>query len=357
MKLSYLLEQAQYQADLAEQLQQLAELSTHKLTTTVAKDLAQVDHLVESMRASLSFPTLNQSIPLLQDLSLIPTQAISRVMSASLDEMRHNLLQVAKLISTAALESLRDTQKTWLSMVQISTEFAQLQVALDTNLMSFLQEQADYYQSWLDAGDDYDKFTEAFVLCATQLSYIAIRIVGNTEDAKDVVQDSYEKAWRVILTYSMNQIRRLNVLAWLTTIVKNTAKNFRRDQRHWAPYETAWMEQLPDRRFDQPETHLVRRELLQVIYKAFKVLSPIQHKIIFMRFLGTEASLQDIADYLECPIGTVKGNLSRGLARLRQELKKQNFSFPDLEEFMEVVSSWPYSAERIVQLCEIKEHF
>jgi DNA-directed RNA polymerase specialized sigma24 family protein len=117
----------------------------------------------------------------------------------------------------------------------------------------------------LDGEYDYDTYTEAFVVCADYLFYRALSIVHNIEDAKDVVQNTYEKALRTLQTYSIQRIRRLKVRPWLSRIVTTTALNFLRDRRQCEPYEVGWMERRQGSRFDQPEATLVRQELLQIL--------------------------------------------------------------------------------------------
>jgi RNA polymerase sigma-70 factor, ECF subfamily len=321
-------------------------IGTHK------SSLAYVDALVGSMRATAFSSVSAQQIQgqlagLGEEIRTLT--AVLPVVASQMQTITQGLAS----FSTQAFEALKGAQEVWRETVCFSAEFARLQGIVGTNLAQVLREQALYYQTWLD--EEYDAYTEAFVVCADYLFYRALRIVRNVEDAKDVVQDAYEKALRTLQTYSIQQIRRLNVRPWLSRIVMTTALNFLRDRRRCESYEVGWMEQRQGSRFDQPEAILVRRELLQILYESFLGLSAIQHKIIFMRYLGAESSLNEIADYLACPLGTVKGNLFRGLRALRQRLVERGLSVIDFEGLIETLSAWPYSVDCSNQPREVWE--
>lgn len=314
--------------------------------------LTHVDALVDSMRTTAFLGvSAQQAQGLLAGLGeeIRTLTAISPVVTSQMQAITRGLTS----FSTQAFEALKGVQEVWRETVCFSAEFARLQGIVGTNLAQVLREQALYYQTWLDG--EYDAYTEAFVVCADYLFYRALSIVRNVEDAEDVVQDAYEKALRTLQTYSIQRIRRLNVRPWLSRIVMTTALNFLRDRRRCESYEVGWMEQRQGSRFDQPEATLVRRELLQMLYESFLGLSAIQHKIIFMRYLGAESSLNEIADYLACPLGTVKGNLFRGLRALRQRLVERGLSVIDFEGVIETLSAWPYSVDCSSQQGEMWE--
>lgn len=329
---------------LAESAQQA--IGTHK------SSLAYVDVLVHSMRTTAFSDVSAQHVQgLLAGLGeeIRTITAFSPVVTSHMQAITQGLTS----FSTQAFEALKGVQEAWREAVCFSAEFARLQGIVGTNLAQVLREQALYYQTRLDG--EYDAYTEAFAACADYLFYRALSIVRNVEDAKDVVQDTYEKALRTLQTYSIQRIRRLNVRSWLSRIVMTTALNFLRDRRRCEPYEVSWMEQRQGSRFDQPEATLVRRELLQALYESFLGLSAIQHKIIFMRYLGAQSSLNEIADYLACPLGTVKGNLSRGLRVLRRQLEERGLSVIDFEDLIETLSAWPYSVDCSSQRGEMWE--
>jgi RNA polymerase sigma factor (sigma-70 family) len=296
--------------------------------------LAQIEALVDSMRMTPSIVSELQTMALFRNE--IQTMTAMTPTITVVEQNLQTAMQLFASLPRQVFEDLRRVQETWLQMAHYSDEFAHLQRMLGTNLSQLLCEQAAYYQTWLDK--EHDKFTEAFVLCADFMLYGALGVLHNIDDAHDVVQDAYEKALRKLQTYSIEQIRSLNVRSWLYAIAKNTAKNFLRDRHSCTPYETSWMAQQPGSRFDQPEASLIRQELLQVVYETFQALPAVQHKIIFMRYFGAESSLEEIADYLGCPATTVRVYHSRGIKALRRRLSDQKFSASDLEGLIETLS-------------------
>jgi hypothetical protein len=246
------------------------------------RHLAQIGALVESMRATPSIVSELQTIAMLRDevrtmAATAPTIAAMTPAIAVIEQDQQIAMRLFASLPTQAFEDLRRVQETWLQIARYSDEFARLQRMLGTNLSQLLSEQTAYYQTWL--GEKSDAFTEAFVLCADYLFYRALGVLRNVEDARDVVQDTYEKALRMLQTYSMQRILRLNVRAWLSRIVMTTALNFLRDRRRCEPYEVSWMVQRPGSRFDQPEATLVRQELLQVLYESFRGLRISLHSV------------------------------------------------------------------------------
>jgi RNA polymerase sigma-70 factor, ECF subfamily len=317
-------------------------VSTQRTLGMQKNSLAHVDALVDSMRAmTFSDGIVQQVQRMLAGLSeeVRTLTAISPVVTSQMRAVTQGIAA----ISTQAFEDLRSVQQAWREAVRFSAEFARLQGIVGTNLAQVLREQALYYQTWLDG--EYDAYTEAFVVCADYLFYRALKIVRNVDDAEDVVQDTYEKALKALRTYSIQRLRHMNVRSWLSRIAVTTALNLLRDRRRCEPYEVGWMEQRRGSRFDQPEAALVRRELLQILYESFLGLSAIQHKIIFMRYLGAQSSLNEISDYLGCPLGTVKGNLFRGLRELRRQLEERSLSAIDFEGLIETLSAWPHSVD------------
>jgi RNA polymerase sigma-70 factor (ECF subfamily) len=57
---------------------------------------------------------------------------------------------------------------------------------------------------------------------------VARRLVGNEQDAADVVQESYLRAWRALPSFR----RDAQISTWLHTIITNTARTWRRKRTH-----------------------------------------------------------------------------------------------------------------------------
>src|SRR5450756_2931684 len=61
-----------------------------------------------------------------------------------------------------------------------------------------------------------------------RLYSLAHRLAGNPEDAEEIAQDAFVRAYRAMKTYPAERIRALSLKAWLYQITLNVARNRRR---------------------------------------------------------------------------------------------------------------------------------
>ena len=155
-----------------------------------------------------------------------------------------------------------------------------------------------------------------------------LRMTGNREDAEEIVQDAFVRAFRALGKMSEEQRAELRLQPWLYTITLNVTRNRLRSKR---PTNVA-LDSLadPDALLnetqegpEQPEqvvergtdVELVEQALLQLPY-AFAV--PQQT----LRFIEGR-SHPEIAEILDQPIGTVKSHVHRAVRILRRILGPQ----------------------------------
>jgi RNA polymerase sigma-70 factor (ECF subfamily) len=145
-------------------------------------------------------------------------------------------------------------------------------------------------------------------------------ITRNEDDAQDVVQDAYLRAFRFF-----DGFRGEAVKPWLLAIVRHTAFSWLRRNRpkELAAFadETAMWEKAdpavapaapPD-----PEAELMARDARIRLDELLETLPPQFREVIVMRELE-ELSYKEIAEVAAIPIGTVMSRLARG-RRLLQE--------------------------------------
>lgn len=136
---------------------------------------------------------------------------------------------------------------------------------------------------------------------------VAFNICKNTQDAEDVVQDTFIQYWRQKKEFESEQHLR----AWLFRVAINTAKNkvnslFRRTT---VPLED-YMESLS---FESQEASDIFEAVMNL---------PTKYRIVIHLFYYEDYSVNEIADILKITPGNVKTRLSRGRMSLRNTLKE-----------------------------------
>jgi RNA polymerase sigma factor (sigma-70 family) len=140
-------------------------------------------------------------------------------------------------------------------------------------------------------------------------------LTRDEQDAQDVVQESYLRAFRFFAGF-----RGGNARAWLMQIVRTTCYTWLRANR---PLQeaTEFDENLfpPDSRALNPEEVVLQKHNGAVLRKALEMLPANFREVLIMRELE-EMSYREIAEITGMPAGTVMSSLSRARGRLRQAL-------------------------------------
>jgi RNA polymerase sigma-70 factor (ECF subfamily) len=138
----------------------------------------------------------------------------------------------------------------------------------------------------------------------------ALRLTRRTQDAEDLVQDTYLKAFR-----SAHQFERgTNLKAWLFTILHNTYRNMRRsDVRSPIDVDSEAVDRAADGAgaHDTPEQLLSRATLDADLQASLDALPEAFRQAVWLRDVE-ELSYAEIARVLDVPIGTVMSRISRG---------------------------------------------
>lgn len=152
---------------------------------------------------------------------------------------------------------------------------------------------------------------------------VALYLAKNEPDAHDCVQETYARALNAHGQFSAGT----NLKAWLTRILYNyffdsSARNKRTvsadDLTGYAPQAGSyWEESLTAEA--GPEGQLLERELSAKIHEALKKIPAEFRAPIVLVDMG-EFSYQEVAEILDCPIGTVRSRLSRGRKLLQNLL-------------------------------------
>jgi RNA polymerase sigma-70 factor (ECF subfamily) len=157
---------------------------------------------------------------------------------------------------------------------------------------------------------------EAMMLpCMDAAHNLARWLLRNEQDAQDVVQEAYLRAFR-----SFAGFRGSNGRAWLLTIVRNTAYTLLKKNRA-VDLTTAFDEEIHATGYDSvsPATILECAEDAELIKTAMDGLPAEFREILILRH-QENLSYNEIGDILKIPIGTVMSRLARARGKLKQYL-------------------------------------
>ena len=154
--------------------------------------------------------------------------------------------------------------------------------------------------------------------------YAALGLVGSPEDALDLSQEAFVRAYR-----ARGRINpELPFYAWLYQILRRLCFNHTRDRRvRRNRLEDArdWLTEQSNRRFasDQPERAAVRRETRQRVQAAIRKLTEREREVLVLKeFEGLR--YREIAALLDIPIGTVMSRLYSARRHLARALEDES---------------------------------
>jgi RNA polymerase sigma factor (sigma-70 family) len=137
-------------------------------------------------------------------------------------------------------------------------------------------------------------------------------LVRNGEDAEDIVQEAFLKAFKALDSFRGGDAR-----VWMLSIVRNTAINFLRGRKEGIAIELDQLE--PADRSPNPEQGLLEESRRELVRRAIARLEPEFRETLVLREIE-ELSYKEIAAILDVPTGTVMSRLSRARQRLLIEL-------------------------------------
>src|SRR6266852_1460515 len=140
-------------------------------------------------------------------------------------------------------------------------------------------------------------------------------LMRNEQDAQDVVQEAYLRAFK-----SFSGFHGSNGRGWLLTIVRNTSYTLLKKNRA-ADLTTPFDEEIhaSSRESVSPAAILVHAEDAELMNSAMNDLPAEFREILTLRH-QEELSYQEIGEMLKIPVGTVMSRLARARAKLREYL-------------------------------------
>ena len=197
----------------------------------------------------------------------------------------------------------------------------------------------------LGSGDQaaFAAVTERF---RRQLHVHCYRMLGSFDEAEEIVQETFLRAWRARRTFEGRALLR----SWLYRIATNACLDViarRRPQRVVVGDEVTWLQPYPDRLLepvapsrDEPEEMAVSRETIELAFiVAIQYLPPRQRAVLIARdVVGLPA--RGAAAMLDMSVASVNSALQRARATLRSVLPERRMDW--------TVASEPTAAEREV---------
>ncbi len=166
-----------------------------------------------------------------------------------------------------------------------------------------------------------DALSHFYDLTINRVYGLALRITGKAEEAEEVVSDVYFQVWGQADRY---REEKASIMAWLLNICRSRAIDRLRKQRQSSP-------EISDSECSDsialvatPEYLLANTQQHSLIHQALQKLSSVQRQLLSLAFFRG-MTYQEIADFIEMPLGTVKSHIRRSLIELRMEPELRNY--------------------------------
>src|SRR6187402_1932354 len=173
-------------------------------------------------------------------------------------------------------------------------------------------------------GGDADSFNQLILRWERPIYVLAYRTIGREEDARDVCQETFLRAFRALPGFR----GEAKFSSWLYRITLNLCRDWMRRERRAPlvqvpegtdPVDLADQQAAPT---ESVEDLVARREMSRAVSKAMADLPEEQRTAILLKeYHGL--TFQEIADQLNCPLSTVKTRLYQGLSVLRRRLERR----------------------------------
>jgi RNA polymerase sigma-70 factor, ECF subfamily len=152
----------------------------------------------------------------------------------------------------------------------------------------------------------------------------ALRLTGSPRDAEESTQDAFMRAYRALDQYPDQQVRTLQLRAWLYRITLNVVRNrVRRAGLNLVTVDSVVGDHLADDDWrEQPEVAAEAAERQQELAELIRQLpSRYQAAVVLRHVQGL--SYAEAAEVLGQPVGTTKSDVHRGVRLLREALERQ----------------------------------
>ncbi len=162
-----------------------------------------------------------------------------------------------------------------------------------------------------------------------RLFSLLYRLVGNKEEAEDILQETFLRVYRQKESYDFNY----SFSTWIYTIALNLCRNLYKRKKK---VKFLGMDSLVNHPDPNSENHGNRNRLSSILEGAISSL-PFKYRTVFLLRDIDQLSYEEVASTLSLPLGTVKSRVNRARRILQKKLK------PMMEECYELSKDSPLS--------------
>ena len=168
---------------------------------------------------------------------------------------------------------------------------------------------------------DLDAFNQLVERYQSHVYNLALRMLGDHDQAADATQEAFISAYRAI-----GGLRGGNLRPWLLTIVANACRDLMRASKARRSLSLEELELTPGlavpSREESPEDHALRQELGRELQRGLETLSH-EGRMVVVLIDVQGLSYEEAARATHTSTGTVKSRLSRVRAQLRNYLQQR----------------------------------
>lgn len=176
-----------------------------------------------------------------------------------------------------------------------------------------------------DAGESGEPFSEFFRVYGEKAYNFAYRLVGNEQDARDLVQEAFARSFAHKQRYDASRPFE----SWLCRILHNIYLD---EARRYARKHVVSIDApapFPDQSWDEilraqdadPGEAMLQEEQEAMIQKALEALT-VEYRTAVVLCDIEGLSYDEISRVMACPVGTVRSRIHQGRALLRRNFEK-----------------------------------
>jgi RNA polymerase sigma factor (sigma-70 family) len=172
------------------------------------------------------------------------------------------------------------------------------------------------------ATKDTNALRELYDATSSKLYAVAMRVVGNTEHAEDVLQEAYLNIWRIAVDYRASLSPPM---AWMGVVVRSRALDFLRKRKVERALVGPEMDEQLANALDSdtptPMDTSMASEQAWALHECLRKIEAKPREVLTMAYFR-DLSHGELAEQLRLPLGTVKTWIRRSLEQLRSCMAK-----------------------------------